>query len=254
MSRTKGAWLLFGASSLAAVATGCWIASQHGVSQRVLLLNMAAWAVGGALAAGVSRIKNLHWWPLLAIAGIAATFLSPGTSGVHRWIAVGVRFNAAELLLPSALVALDSRVLLSFALLILLALQPDASQAIAFAGAFIVTAIATKRFWIAALLAAVAALSFLRPDTLAPVLEVEGIIGLATPLQAALAILALAGTALAPLLVRSYNLTVYLTLCALAPLFGAFPVPLVGMGASPILGAWLGFGVLMGSIRVSAPR
>jgi hypothetical protein len=170
-------------------------------------------------------------------------------SGVHRWIALGVRFNAAELLLPSALVTLDSQILLSFALLVLLALQPDASQAIALAGAMIVTTIASKRFWLAASLAAVAALSFLRADTLAPVPEVEGIILLATPLQASIAMLALAGTALAPLIVRSYSLTIYLALCALAPALGAFPVPLVGMGVSPILGAWLGFGALMGSIR-----
>jgi len=167
---------------------------------------------------------------------------------------MGVRFNAAELLLPSAVVTLDSQILLSFALLILLALQPDASQAVAFAGALIVTAIASGRFWFAASLAVVAALSFVRPDTLAPVPEVEGIIALATPLQAAIAVLALAGTVVAPLLFRSYSLTIYLALCALAPLFGAFPVPLVGMGVSPILGAWLGFGALMSSIRASAPR
>jgi len=254
VNRTTSAWLLFGASSLVAVATGCWIASQHGASHRVLLLNMAAWAVGAVLAVGVSRIKNLRWWPFVAIAGIAATFLSPGMSAVHRWIAMGVRFNAAELLLPSAVVTLDSQVLLSFALLILLVLQPDASQAIAFAGAIIVSAIASKRLWFAVLLAAVAALSFIRPDTLAPVPEVEGIIGLATPLQAAVAVIALAGTALTPFLVRSYSLTIYLALCALAPVFGAFPVPLVGMGVSPILGTWLGFGALMGAIRASTPR
>jgi hypothetical protein len=249
MNRALSAWLLFGMSSFVAVATGCWIAGQHGADHRVLLLNMAAWAAGAGIAAGISRIRNLHWWPFVAIAGIAATFLSPGMSGVHRWIALGVRFNAAELLLPSALITLAGQLLTAFALLVLLALQPDASQAIAFGGAMIVTMMASKRFWLAASLAAVAALSFLRADTLAPVPEVEGIILLATPLQASIAMLALVGTALAPLIVRSYSLTIYLALCALAPVFGAYPVPLVGMGVSPILGAWLGFGALMGSIR-----
>ena len=91
--------------------------------------------------------------------------------------------------------------------------------------------------------------------------EVEGIVGLAwdmSPVLAALAVLTLAGTTLAPLLAArspaACGLTTYLALCALAPAFGAFPVPLVGMGVSPVLGAWLGFGALMGAtVRAPAP-
>ena len=44
-----------------------------------------------------------------------------------------------------------------------------------------------------------------------------------------------------------------LSLClaawAVTPLFGAFPVPLVGVGMSPILGAWLGVGLLAAMTR-----
>ena len=44
-----------------------------------------------------------------------------------------------------------------------------------------------------------------------------------------------------------------LSLClaawAVTPLFGAFPVPLVGVGMSPILGAWLGVGLLAATAR-----
>jgi hypothetical protein len=178
-------------------------------------------------------------------------------SGVHRWIGLGpIRLNGAEMLLPPALMA-GWGIVLPLAILILLVLQPDASQAIAFAGGSIVAtatsgASRARRVWTIFLFAGVAALSLLRRDPLAPVPEVEGIIALAaalSPAIAALAVLTLAGTTLAPLLVArspaAYALTAYLALCALAPAFGAFPVPLVGMGVSPILGAWLGFGALM---------
>ena len=48
-----------------------------------------------------------------------------------------------------------------------------------------------------------------------------------------------------------------LSLClaawAVTPLFGAFPVPLVGVGMSPILGAWLGVGLLAAATRARTP-
>ncbi|MFV4677353.1 hypothetical protein ACNJU9_21265, partial [Mycobacterium tuberculosis] len=93
----------------------------------------------------------------------------------------------------------------------------------------------------------------LRPDPLAPVPEVEGIVRLAAavaPILAVLGVAAIAGAVLTPLaLARPRNapvrdealvLTTYFVVTALAPAFGAFPVPLMGMGISPILGAWLG--------------
>lgn len=262
-SKTSIAWLSFGILSLIAVATGCWVASAHGLPARAWLPNLAAWAVGAGSAVLLSRIRTERWWPVLALIGLAATFLSAGMSGVHRWIGLGpIRLNAAELLLPAAL----GGIVLPLAILAVLALQPDASQAIAFAGGSIVAAALsgaspTRRLVSIILFAGIAALSLLRPDPLAPVPEVEGIIGLAwgmSPILAALAVLALAGATLAPLLVArspaAYALTTYLALCALAPAFGAFPVPLVGLGVSPILGAWLGFGALVNrTARSPAP-
>ncbi len=48
-----------------------------------------------------------------------------------------------------------------------------------------------------------------------------------------------------------------LSLCFLlwmtTPLLGAFPVPLVGIGMSPILGTWLGVGLLAALLRRPAP-
>jgi hypothetical protein len=253
----RAAWLSFGVLSLIAVATGCWVASAHGLPARAWLPNLAAWAVGAGLAVALARIGVDRWWPVLALVGLSSTFLSAGLSGVHRWIGLGpIRLNGAELLLPPVLAARIG-VVIPLAILVVLALQPDASQAIAFAGGAIVATVMSgesraRRVWTVVLFAGVAALSLLRRDPLAPVPEVEGIIALAavmSPAIAALAVLALAGTTFAPLLAArspaAYALTTYLALCALAPAFGAFPVPLVGMGVSPILGAWLGFGALM---------
>ncbi|WP_163994244.1 hypothetical protein [Pyxidicoccus caerfyrddinensis] len=81
---------------------------------------------------------------------IAATLLSGGLSGVHRWIGFGpVRPNAAELFLPMTFVAWTHVAarrhplwLLAPVIAIILALQPDASQAVALAGAVIAVLLA----------------------------------------------------------------------------------------------------------------
>ena len=142
-----------------------------------------------------------------------------------------------------------------------LVIQPDASQATAFAAATIVTVLTTRSAWEARatslffLLTSVVA--WIRPDRLAPLPEVEGILTLAGAVSrpvAALCVSSLAGVTIAPLLARkivrdrecpaAVALSVYFLGCMLMPLFGAFPIPLTGMGMSPILGFWLGIGAL----------
>ncbi len=272
---------MFAGFSLAAVMVGCGVAGLHGVPVRAWLINGAAWAVGAILAGLASRAgaKTLVVWLVIAVVGLAATFPSSGLNGVHRWIALGpIRLNGAELLLPATVVALAglggrslAALLCIFVIMGLLALQPDASQAVAFAGAAVAVLVLSdrprlQRGLAGLVIAVVASIACLRPDPLSPVPEVEGIIGLAaalSPLVAGLAMVILAGAVLAPLSIlqgafdkpvraAACGLAAYLVLSAVAPVFGAFPVPLVGMGVSPILGAWLGFGALMGLARRSA--
>ena len=266
-------WLTFAGFSLTAVAAGCVAAHVHGVSSRLVGLNLAAWGVGAGLAAVVSRAGRTPPAAWLSLAGVAlmATLASPGLSGVHRWVALGpIRLNSAELMLPVAVVACAQlragallRLLAPVVGAVILALQPDVSQAVALAGAsvFLLLASGGSKIAKAAAAAGVAAavvVAALRPDPLAPVPEVEGIVGLAhaaSPLLAILAVAALAGAVLAPAMLArssapgardaSLALTVYLVFTALAPLVGAYPVPLVGMGVSPILGAWIGVGWVM---------
>lgn len=228
--------------------------------------NAAAWVIGAMLAWLLARVPPARLYPALLLIApliVLASLIGPGQSGVHRWIALGpFRWNAAFLCLPAATVAIaamarsGSRLawLSAAALQLALCFQPDASQATAFAAAMIVTVVTTKAAMATRLTASLAfavgaIVACTRPDPLQPVPEVEGIIALAyahSPVTAVISVAALAAVIASP---PSLALAVYFLICAIAPLFGAFPVPLVGMGMSPILGFWLGYGVL-----TAAPR
>ena len=263
----------FALLSLAAVGVGCAVAAAHGVPAGSWARNLVAWGVGGVAAwAAATRMSRLSAFLLIAPVVLAITLLNAAQEGVHRWIDVGpLHVNAAAMVLPAAVVALATigdrawAWLAAAAMLGLLVLQPDASQAVAL-GAGMIVVLASLRApalvragGAAATVLAVAA-ACMRPDPLAPVPEVEGIIGLAwatSPVAAAAAVALLAATALFPLRLagRGRRFTPALALAAccavqvLAPAFGAFPVPLVGMGMSPIVGFWLGAGALAAARR-----
>jgi len=263
----------YGALSLAAVGAGCAVAATQGVPAGVWARDLAAWGLGLGAAALLTRVSN----PIVYVAcllgaplGLAATVISAGMQGVHRWTHLGrLQINMAQVLLPLAVVALAPLTavrqwpwLITAVILALLIAQPDASQATAFGGAMIVIArLAASprsvRWGVTALASLAIGVAWLRPDPLAPVPEVEHILQLAWALSPAAAIAAgalLAASALAPWFSLSQGgqaagsaavgLSVYLLLSAITPALGAFPVPLVGMATSPILGFWLGVGLL----------
>jgi hypothetical protein len=155
--------------------------------------------------------------------------------------------------------------LFAISVALLLWLQPDAAQATAFAGAAFTLLLANKQragaAWAATLvIAALAAWTWTRLDPLPPVPYVEGIIGLARQSGPAWLVASIAALAVLPLpffvspLSRDSAvapaLGVYLCICILAPLFGHFPVPLVGFGLSPIVGYF----VALGSLRLCDSR
>lgn len=248
------------------MTAGCAVAATSGVPAGVWLRNLIAWALGLAMAVGLARWAGARAelvFLVLAPVGLAATFLSADLHGVYRWVDLGpLHLNVAQVLLPPAIVAMAVRRdvwawLVAAVVLVLLILQPDASQATALGAALavvIVTRQATGWATVAGLAAvAVAiAMAWQRPDPLTPVPEVEEIMRLAwavSPLAAVGAWLALAGACLSPGLARTpaaWALVAYALLAALAPLAGWFPVPLVGMAMSPIIGLWLGAGLLAG--------
>jgi len=267
---------LFALASAAAVSLGSIGLALSGVPFGSWVRTPLAFGVGlimgvGLMAAGRTRGLALGA-VVLTIVALTATLFSPDQSGVHRWIAFGgLQVNVAALLLPLAIVALVDIVLavpimlaLIAAIAALLAAQPDASQATAFAVSGVILLARRRDFspgirLIAMIgLAASAVFAWLRPDPLQPVPEVEGIFGLLADnsvLLAAAAALALAATSLMPL--RSSRprpdnhgipfgapLAGYFVTVAVMPFLGAFPVPLVGLGMSFPVGYWLGMAFL----------
>ena len=254
-----------------ALIVGALIMRQHGVPSSRWGMNL----IGGVLCATVcgvflarSRTAMSKAVAIisacLAVGVLAATFAVAGSMGVHRWIPIGpLTVHAGAVFLPLLIAALGSldafggkvrwgSALLAIAAAVLLLLQPDAAQATAFAAAVVTLLIANNQrsaaAWTATLvIAALAAWTWTRPDPLSPVPYVEGIIGLARQSGPVWLIASLAALAVLPLpfFVGSSSshfvpaLGVYWCVCILAPLFGSFPVPLVGFGFSPIVGYFI---------------
>lgn len=271
---------VFGLASLAAVGLGAAVCALSGVSAASWGRNLAAWLVGAVIAAALAAAGRRIVSPGaalavagLAVAGLAASFFNPAQEGVHRWIDAGpLHVNIAMVVLPSlsvVLAAAEDRWVVwgaAVAALILLVAQPDASQTTTLAAVLILVAAfrAPSRGVKAALIlfaGVAAAAAWMRPDPLQPVAEVEEIVGLAfqvSPLIGGLALILLAVFAAVPaaltrpdarLKLAGAALSLCLAAWAVTPLFGAFPVPLVGVGMSPILGAWLGVGLLAATAR-----
>jgi cell division protein FtsW (lipid II flippase) len=100
-------FLIFGMCSLLAIAVGLAAANTIGVGRQALLLNIVVWVIGAALVASLSRVPSrlAFAWLALAAALLLLTLFSTGLSHVHRWFSIGpVRMNAAELMLPAAIV------------------------------------------------------------------------------------------------------------------------------------------------------
>lgn len=275
--KRNGAILAFAIASGAAVAAGAAILAMSGSPTSTWVRNPAAWIVGALLAVAASRLKQpWHFAGLIAasFAALAGTFAAAPVEGVHRWLDLGpLHMNAAALVLP-AMIASLARLEQTWAKLSIVAaagailvLQPDASQASAFAAGSVVLLVRTagstlEKLASAVLCVAVAIAGWMRLDSLEPVAEVEGIFALAGSVSIALAIVAsaaLAATCLAPLGGgrgwRSDNaalaLIAYFTVTALAPLVGSYPVPLVGLGMSFPVGWWLGVALAAGPSRTN---
>ena len=268
----RSAGFLFGWASLGAVASGCFVMVAANTGSAFWLRNVMAWVAGALLAFALSRVRFSPKFAVGAIVvclgALACTILDAGEMGVHRWVNAGpLHINVAALILPFLVVALAAAPLNHYArfgsaifVIILLYLQPDASQASAFAIAVVLLMGFAKsgtlmgRMWIAAIFAFAAA-TWLRRDSLPSVPEVEGIIGLAWRLSPPLALSALACLTVAvasPLILVprgpaarvAIAMSSYFTISAIAPCLGTFPVPLVGAGMSSIVGFWVGIGSL----------
>lgn len=239
-----------------------------GVSTAAWSINIAAtafglliWFVGRRLPPPTRRATRA----LLAAASIVAIllpFASEGMLGVHRWVSVaGLRLHAsavaAPLLILCVTAAASHGIISALAIGatggIILALQPDAAQATSFAAACAVVLVRAGRprqvLLTAALLLAVSIASFVRHDPLPPVAHVEGIFDVVASGGPGPAAMATAALLLLPVPFfvawdrhrhsTALALGVYVALTLLAPFWGTFPVPVMGYGASPIVGYFI---------------
>lgn len=269
---------------LPALAVGILVMRASGVPATAWGQNLAACVIGILLCFALARPRasrrgEAGWVAagVLALGCLAATWLDPGVQDVHRWLRLGpVRLHAGALVLPVVLAALAGleragrrhvSTLLSIATALLLALQPDAAQATAFAAAAVVLLLprnrAERHAWIRLVpLLALAGLSWLRRDPLAPVPHVEGIVGLAMELGTGWGAAAVASLLLLPVPFfaarrqgdgrMALAIGTYVVVTILAPAVAHFPVPVLGQGASPIIGYFAVIGLLRRS-RGSVP-
>lgn len=267
-------WMLL----FAPIFAGAWIMQAGGAALSRWGVHLGSFLIGlifyhVILAISENRVRKVL--PVAALAGfaaIAATLSGSGLSGVFRWHDIGaLRIQPSALLSPAILVfAITQRHSQTIRMHLFLTgvqivqiLQPDAAQATAFGMSAIVLAMAgdsgRRKFIWAPIYAGSIALAWCRPDPLQPVAFVEDIVSRAFALSPVAGILALAAAVpfiLTPYAIGNQGLlhvkhrtpetvmAVYFLALLVAPLFGAFPVPLLGYGPSSVIGAFMGLAFL----------
>ena len=199
---------------------------------------------------------------LLCVGALGCTFLDSGIGAIHRWIRLGpLALNAAFAFVPVALIGMNllfrsgnrrGACALSLLTGVLLFLQPDASMSGAFAMA-VLPALwhgdTDRALWrtVWGILTVLAVLSWAWLKSPEPVAQAEGILTLASAsgtgwwLMGLLSLAALFFPFAASIrrqparLFCEGSLLFYAGLTA-ASCTGLFPVPVLGSGASPILG------------------
>ena len=264
-----------GLAWLVAVAGIGLIAQMAAGAPRSALVVQAAGTVLAALTlVGVARAPSVRSGVVVAglvACGLAGTVLvlGPDMEGVRRWLRVApVLVQPAALILPFVAWAWASErvsgiggaLVAGFA--ILLALQPDAGSATGLLAALVVTAWvrrgATRVEWaVLAVCVAATAAAWIRPDPLPAVDHVERVVAAAlaaVPLVGVLAAIGLIAV-VAPFARRAWAerdagqrapqaaLAGLFGGLVLANLFGNFPAPVVGGGASLLIGWGLALGL-----------
>ena len=256
----------FSASSLVAIIVGAAVMAQAGIPLDTWVRNPVVWVVA-AIIGVVTASRGWLGFPvtLLAVLVIVLSIWGPEQEGVSRWVGGGpIQLNAAALVLPLGIaVFTPGRRWLAIPCFLVMggviAHQPDVSQLVGFVSASVVLFGFAFRMAgaLAALLigAGLIAYCVMQPDPLLPVPHVEGIFGLAFSQSAVLGYglaVSLVVAVLSPLLLwrsadlrwKALALSGYFAATAIAPLLGAYPVPLGGYGLSFVIGWVLGFAAL----------
>jgi hypothetical protein len=248
---------------IATLAVSALAIRAAGGSSSAVILQLIAGVVGALLAIFAAfvvrppgRIVGLVLLALILAAEVWILFAGVSMEGVRRWVALGpIQLHAASLLIPLAAWTAAQRLdtiaagLLA-ALLVVLAVQPDGAAVLALALALGVVALIDKTKRRAASLLALfgavcAAWALSRVDPLPAVNHVELVVRRAfeaAPRIGSLATLALIALPVAMLWPRRSLATLALAAAwagfVLANLVANYPAPVIGAGASPVLG-WL---------------
>lgn len=239
---------------------------QHAQAGRgPMVLQAATFCLSAIICLLVCRFKPAapsstpsYWVVGAALVAVLIPFLLPSIEGPRRWINLGgFRLYSAALVLPAMLALLLEAVqstktkvplpmIAVIGIAIALAFQPDASQATAFA---LAAALLLHRAPIALVLAFSLGYAWSQADPLKPVLYVEGVLELATSIGPVALIAALVAMALPPAVllwyartyssVTLFSLALYYLAIDLLAYFQLTPMPLLGYGASPILGYFI---------------
>ena len=269
---------------LPALVTGVVIMRRSGVSSSIVAQQLAAGLILtiACLVVCLRRRPTLNVTPpastIIAAAApvvlLVLTLLHPGTDGVRRWVSVGpVQLHAGFVALPVLIILAgavarggsararwiaDAGIVIAAAAL---AFQPDASQAIAFAGAVLIVMLqrrpASRIDWIAvAVCVGSSVMAVSRRDSLEAVPHVEGIVHLAARSGFAWLVASIIALMLLPIPFvldwvkhrdhhEGIGLAVYFVTVCIAALVAPFPVPVLGFGLSPILGYFVALGWTM---------
>jgi hypothetical protein len=255
-------------SSLPAVVASFAVLTFGGVGTGTWLIHLLAIFLSGVLALAGGRLVLLARISFPAVAVIALSLASIAlpllytSAGPSRWVEIGpLSLYMAPVVIPSFLVAsavslrvggnIEAIALTAIVVSsLVLAVQPDASQALAMLLGSVATVVGS-RFWsLRSALTLMSALlvvgwAFSRPDPLQPVPYVEGVFALAFnhSLLAGIAVAVSAITFVAGLCLCAFRWAYWLSpvaayytalfACSIAELT---PAPLVGFGAGPLLG------------------
>ena len=262
----------------AGIAAGIVWLILRGASPVMPAINLLAAAIGVTAViplarAMQARVQTLDVIAVLSCVAIAAPLLfGPRVEGIARWVELGpVRLEPAMIVLPLALIlhARDPRQTSTVALALTalaLAFQPDRSMATVLAATVFVLALlqgGLAAWGLVAWSIATAAMAFARPDPLAPVPFVENVLndafahglasGLVMTLAAGLVVLPAAIARSTMPAARIAFATCWGFLLA-ASVVGPFPTPVLGFGASGVLGYVLSLAALTASHYSAASR
>lgn len=210
------------------------------------------------------RSKTNGIFILIPLLLLILTLISPGMNGVHRWVSIGIiNFNVSMIVLPiiiielwklSQIKGLRFTVVITMAISILLAIQPDASQLTGFSIPMMIILCSNTdkkclRSFIVGILSILIILSWVFLDNLPAVAYVERIVNLLANMGLIWLIIGVISLAILPipfmlfppknLKLPSICVGLYFIIILVSTLFGNFPVPLMGYGISPVIGYYI---------------